>query len=46
MLGTQQAVPVARTSSRRVNKAGETVEYESGLLTVWLTRGVDGFSGG
>lgn len=32
MSRTQQAVHVARTKSRRVNKAGETVEYESVLL--------------
>src|SRR3954447_22355266 len=32
MAKTQQAVHVARTKSRRVNKAGETVEYESVLL--------------
>jgi len=32
MVKTQQAVHVARTKSRRVNKAGETVEYESVLL--------------
>ncbi|WP_372698808.1 IS1634 family transposase [Arthrobacter sp. JSM 101049] len=32
MSKTQQAVHVARTKSRRVNKAGETVEYESVLL--------------
>ncbi len=32
MMKTQQAVHVARTKSRRVNKAGETVEYESVLL--------------
>lgn len=32
MAKTQQAVHVARTKSRRVNKAGETIEYESVLL--------------
>lgn len=32
MARTRQAVHVARTKSRRVNKAGETVEYESVLL--------------
>lgn len=32
MAKMQQAVHVARTKSRRVNKAGETVEYESVLL--------------
>lgn len=32
MVKSQQAVHVARTKSRRVNKAGETVEYESVLL--------------
>ncbi|MFC9354803.1 hypothetical protein [Arthrobacter sp. NPDC057013] len=32
MARTTQAMHVARTNSRRVNKAGETVEYESVLL--------------
>ncbi|WP_427130028.1 IS1634 family transposase [Pseudarthrobacter sp. S9] len=32
MARTTQAMHVARTKSRRVNKAGETVEYESVLL--------------
>ena len=32
MVKTRQAVHVARTKSKRVNKAGDTVEYESVLL--------------